>query len=173
MARVNGANSLAGFFLRWDAAIHQLMLDKKNLSMPIAQDNKQAICSRPVLLLDFLVALLQPDSRVGGETFEEAFKDGYVCFTYFGCAGSPDAINSGSAFAVFIHDIAWQCSSGHPIIDIFLLLIVPKDLAAHRGFNVDQLPLEKFHHSGIFVSIKDKVNAERKNYTINAETLRF
>ncbi|KAK0460599.1 uncharacterized protein EV420DRAFT_1641149 [Desarmillaria tabescens] len=171
--------------LAWDAAIHQLMLDKKNPSMPIAQDNNQAVYSRPMLLLDFLAALLHPDhldailqstpdNRVGGETFAEAFKDAYVCFTHFGRARSPDAINSGSAFAAFIRGMAWQCSSGHPVIDILLpLLIVPKELAAHRSFDVNKLPLEKFHRSGVFISIKDKQNAERKNYTINAETLRF
>ncbi|KAG7441169.1 uncharacterized protein BT62DRAFT_1080358 [Guyanagaster necrorhizus] len=63
----------------------------------------------------------------------EAFKDAYVCFTYFGRAGSPDTINSGSAFAAFI---------------------------------------QKYHRSGVFISIKDKLNAERENHTINAETLR-
>ncbi|KAK0447199.1 hypothetical protein EV421DRAFT_1901321 [Armillaria borealis] len=171
--------------LAWDAGIHTLMLKKIHPSMPIAHGNGQAVYSRPMCLLDFLAALLQPDhlavvlkstpdNCIGGETFEEVFKYAYVYFTHFGRVGSCDDLNSGSGLAAFIHGMAYMGSPENPVFDIFLpLLIVPKDLAEAPDFDVDFLPLDKFHRSAVLISVKDKLNAERKNYTISAEALKF
>ncbi|KAK0205621.1 hypothetical protein DFS33DRAFT_1258736 [Desarmillaria ectypa] len=171
--------------LAWDAAIHTLMLNKIHPPMSYAHRDGKAVYSRPMRLLDYLPELLQPnhlnvvlqstpDNCVGGETFAEAFKYAYVYFTHFGRAAAPDAINSGSGLAAFIRGLAYMGSPGNPVFDIFLpLLIVPKDLTKRPDFDVDRLPLSEFHRSGVFISVKDKLNAERKNYTISAEAFRF
>ncbi|SJL13142.1 uncharacterized protein ARMOST_16580 [Armillaria ostoyae] len=141
-----------------------------------------AAYSRPIRLIDFLAALLPeeylaqilkstPDNQLGGKTFEEAFKHAYVRFTHFGRAGSSDAINSASGLAALIRGMAFQCCSGHPVFDILIpILIVPE---VEADLDVDNLTLDKFYRSGIMISVKDKENAERKNYTISAESLKF
>ncbi|PBK63925.1 hypothetical protein ARMSODRAFT_1007454 [Armillaria solidipes] len=169
----------------WDAAIHRLLLDKKHPPMPVSHQDKQAVYSRPILLFDFLTALLpeehlpnifqsMPDNRVGGPTFAEAFEFAYVHFTHFGRAGSSDVINSGSGIAAFIRGMAYQCSFGHSDIDIFIpLLIVPKDVATRPDFDVDRLPLDQFQSSGIMISVKDEPNFYAWDSTISAEELGF
>ncbi|KAK0229953.1 hypothetical protein EDD85DRAFT_939687 [Armillaria nabsnona] len=169
----------------WDAAIHRLLLDKKLPPMPVSHQDKQAVYSRPISLIDFLTALLpeehlpklfqnMPDNRVGGPTFAEAFEFAYVYFTHFGRAGSPDVINSGSGIAAFIRGMAYQCSLGHSDIDIFVpLLIVPKDVAAGPDFDVDRLPLDQFQSSGIMISVKDEPSFCAWDETISAEELGF
>ncbi|KAK0229882.1 hypothetical protein EDD85DRAFT_849935 [Armillaria nabsnona] len=170
--------------LAWDAAIHRLM----SQNHPILWGTHEAglaAYSRPIRLIDFLAALLPaeylakilkstPDNQLGGKTFEEAFKHAYVHFTHFGRAGSSDAINSASGLAAFIRGMAFQCCSGHPVFDILIPILIVTDVdAAKPNFNVDDLTLDRFHRSGIMISVKDKENAERRNYTISAESLNF
>ncbi|KAK0205611.1 hypothetical protein DFS33DRAFT_1502661, partial [Desarmillaria ectypa] len=102
----------------WDAAIHRLLLDKKHPTMPD---------SHPALLPEeHLYKLFQSmaDNRVGGVTFAEAFEYAYVHFAHFGRAGSSDAINSGFGMAAFIRGMAYQCSFGHSLVDIFIPLLI-------------------------------------------------
>ncbi|KAK0184282.1 hypothetical protein F5146DRAFT_938672 [Armillaria mellea] len=171
--------------LAWDAAIHNLMSTGQFPKLQVPREHRHAVYSRPIRLTEFLIALLPreymdqilqstPDNQLGGKTFGEAFEHGYVYFTHFGRAGSSEAINSASALAAFIRGMAFQCCSGHPVIDILIpVLIIPKDVATKSNFNVDELTLDKFQRSCMMISVKDKQNAERKNYTISAESLRF
>lgn len=171
--------------LAWDAAIHNLISTGQFPKPRVSHEHGHSVYSRPIRLIDFLTALLPstyldqilqstPDNQSGGKTFGEAFEHAYVHFTHFGRAGSSDAINSASALAAFIRGMAFQCCSGHPVIDILIpVLIIPKDVATRPNFNVDELTLDKFQRSCMMISVKDKENAERKNYTISAESLRF
>ncbi|KAK0486713.1 hypothetical protein EDD18DRAFT_1111115 [Armillaria luteobubalina] len=122
----------------------------------------------------YLEQILQstPDNQLEGKVFSDVFEHGYVHFMHFGHAGSSDAINSASSLAAFICSMAFQCCSGHPVIDILIpVLIIPKDVATQPNFNIDELTLNKFHRSCLLISVKDRENAERGNYTINAESL--
>ncbi|KAK0205603.1 hypothetical protein DFS33DRAFT_782131 [Desarmillaria ectypa] len=169
----------------WDAAIHRLLLDKKHPTMPDSHRHNQAVYSRPILLMDFLAALLpeehlpklfqsMADDRVRGATFAEAFEYAYVHFTHFGRAGSSDAINYGFGMAAFIRGMAYQCSFGHSLVDIFIpLLIVPKEQATRPDFDVDRLPLDRFQRSGIMISVEDERKFYGRNDTISAEALGF
>ncbi|KAK0209353.1 hypothetical protein IW262DRAFT_1417798 [Armillaria fumosa] len=171
--------------LAWDKAIQTLMLAEQSPIPRVSHAGGHAAYSRPIHLIQFLTALLRPeyleqvlqstpDNRFGGKTFGEVFEHAYVHFTHFGRSGSSDAINSASSLAAFIRGMAFQCCSGHPVIDILIpVLIIPKDVATQPNFNVDELTLDKFHRSCIMISVKDKGNAERKNYTISAESLEF
>ncbi|KAK0502034.1 hypothetical protein EDD18DRAFT_1277916 [Armillaria luteobubalina] len=170
--------------LAWDQAI-QALIEAEQSSHGVFHAGGHAAYSRPIPLIQFLTALLPsgylelvlqstPDNRFGGNTFAEAFEHAYVHFTHFGRSGSSDAINSASSLAAFIRGMAFQCCSGHPVIDVLIpVLIVPKDVATQPKFNVDELTLDKFHRSCMMISVKDKENAERDNYTINAESLKF
>ncbi|KAK0481268.1 hypothetical protein IW261DRAFT_1334340, partial [Armillaria novae-zelandiae] len=171
--------------LAWDKAIHTLMSADQFPSHGVSHAGGRAVYSRPIPLIQFLTALLPsgylelvlqstPDNRFGGNTFGEAFQHAYVHFTHFVRAGSSDAINPASSLAAFIRGMAFQSCSGHPVIDILIpVLIIPKDVATEPNFNVGELTLDKFHRSCMMISVKDKENAEMKNYTISAESLNF
>ncbi|KAK0481272.1 hypothetical protein IW261DRAFT_1562550 [Armillaria novae-zelandiae] len=171
--------------LAWNKAIHTLMSVDQFPSHGVSHAGGRAVYSRPIPLIQFLTALLPsgylelvlqstPDNRFGGNTFREAFEHAYVHFTHFGRAGSSDAINSASSLAAFIRGMAFQSCYGHPVIDILIpVLIIPKDVATQPNFDVGELTLDKFHRSCMIISVKDKENAERKNYTISAESLNF
>ncbi|KAK0214454.1 hypothetical protein IW262DRAFT_1514672 [Armillaria fumosa] len=171
--------------LAWDKAIQTLMLAEQSPIPRVSHAGGHAAYSRPIHLIQFLTALLRPeyleqvlqstpDNRFGGKTFGEVFEHAYVHFTHFGRSGSSDAINSASSLAAFIRGMAFQCCSGHPVIDILIpVLIIPKDVATQPNFNVDELTLDKFHRSCMMISVKDRENAERRNYAISAESLRF
>ncbi|KAK0447201.1 hypothetical protein EV421DRAFT_1789326 [Armillaria borealis] len=169
----------------WDATVHRLLLDRKHPPMTDSHSDDQAVYSRPILLIDFLTALLPeehllklfqstPDNRFGGVTFAKAFEYAYVHFTHFGRAGRSDAINSGSGLATFIRGMAYQCSFGHSIADIFVpVLIAPKDRDVSPDFDVDRLSLDQFQRSGIMISVEDELNSKQGKHIINAEALGF
>ncbi|KAK0460583.1 uncharacterized protein EV420DRAFT_218119 [Desarmillaria tabescens] len=181
---VKGADFVARLILTkaWDAAIHRLLLNKKRPMMPDSHSHNQAVYSRPILLIDLLTSLLSeqrlhkllqstPDNRIGGATSAEAFEHAYVYFTHFGRAASSSTINSGSAFAAFIRGMAYQCSLGHFLIDIFVPLV--KEQAARPDFDVDWLPVDQLQRLGVMISVEEEHNFYGRNDIINAEAFGF
>ncbi|PSR81571.1 hypothetical protein PHLCEN_2v6337 [Hermanssonia centrifuga] len=122
----------------------------------------ETIClpySRPILLVDFLKALISPDwidvildsypttitkGNPLSRPFREALKDAYINFTHFVRAGDSRDITYEAAWLSFVRGMGIQCSSRQPMIDIFLPVLLRDEKIGRHVM------------SGVFIQIKNR-----------------
>jgi len=130
----------------------------------------EAQYSQPVLLSDFLEALVgpghmtkilesRPDNFPDGATFKEAFKDAKVNFTHFVKAGDESAIADEVAWMALSRCMAFQCADGQRMVDLYIPILLWDE------------PLGRYVVSGIFIQIKDRLKTQSAR--INVTKLDF
>jgi hypothetical protein len=119
----------------------------------------EAQYSRPVLLSDFLEALVgpghmekilesRPDNLPDGATFKEAFKDAKVNFTHFVKAGDESVIADKVAWMALSRCMAFQCADGQRMVDLYIPVLLWDE------------PLGRYVVSGVFIQIKDRLKTQ-------------
>lgn len=137
----------------------------------------ETIClpySRPILLVDFLKALISldwidvildsyPTTITKGNPlsrpFREALKDAYINFTHFVRAGDSRDITYEGAWLSLVRGMGIQCSSRQPMIDIFLPVLLRDEKIGRHVM------------SRVFIQIKNR--GQTQDFDIDAERLNF
>ncbi|KAH8109129.1 hypothetical protein DFH11DRAFT_1515959, partial [Phellopilus nigrolimitatus] len=150
------------FTLAYDDAAEAYERDtSENLNKPVDESSKYPFYSRGVPLKYFIRALFgdehaehifksHPDNVKNGQTFEEAFDKAWVRFTHFQRAGDSSVISTEAAWAAAARAMAFQCSSGQALLNMFIPIILW------------DAELREEIMSGILIQIKDRVRAGTK-----------
>jgi hypothetical protein len=110
-----------------------------------------------------------PENRAaeGSKTFEEAFKNAFVCFTHFARLDKPADMTSDMMLLAFTRGAALQCSAFNPLVDIAIpVAIFPDD-------KYWETSLSKARFSSLLFSLKNRFKPVAENYTINPDHYRF
>ncbi|KAH8113007.1 hypothetical protein DFH11DRAFT_356438 [Phellopilus nigrolimitatus] len=150
------------FTLAYDEAAEAYERDtSENRKDPVDESSDCPFYSRGVPLKYFIVALFgkthaehtfksHPDNVRNGQTFEQAFERAWVRFTHFQRAGNSSVISTEAAWAAAARAMAFQSSSGHAGMDIFIPVVLRDE------------KLQEEIMTGILVHLNDRVSAETK-----------
>jgi len=142
-----------------DLAIEEAMEAAKE--KPEGLDDPDPMFSKPILVADFLRALLRPsyaedalnyrpENDPNGQTLREAFKDAYVHFTHFGRTQEAKLLIDEAALYAMCRGMGWTFYRQQRGVDIGIpvFLRIPGD------------PLNRYRMTMIFIQVKNKPDSE-------------
>jgi hypothetical protein len=143
---------------------HDTVIEKLGAKCP------QIHYSRPILLTDFIVALVgeerakpildsHPQNVANGPTFKEAFKEARMHFTHFGKASDSSALTDEAAYIAMCRGMAFICHNTQVDTDIMLPILLRNE------------HLSRYVMSALLIQIKNQFKLQAVH--IDAEKLHF